>query len=248
MLTIRKRFTFIEVIEHWYQCQYKWPELLGLTAYLHVKNDVPQPPMTILKENFTIENNLTLSEDQIFEAFSKQFRNQIRQAEREGVTCYFRKDIPRFVEFFNDFARSKGINTTSVRRLEEMGDGLFLSFAELDGKLLAAHSYHFDKATGVVRTFQSASIRMEDSGLDKNLIGKANKLLHYRDMIHLKSLGAHIYDFGGYAGDKDKRNLKGIDDFKLSFGGEVVTCRNYYSIPYFIFRSAADKLNLLGHG
>ena len=149
MLKIQKKFLFFNVVEKWYECNYKWYELLGMAAYIHVKNDVPQPPFTIKRESFTIENDLTAPEEKIFEICSKQFRNQIRQAEKEGVKCYFNRDIKRFVPFFNEFAKTKGINQTSVRRLEEMGDELLLSYAELDGKIIAAHSYHYDKMSAV---------------------------------------------------------------------------------------------------
>ena len=247
MLTIRKRFFLVNVKEHWYDCQFKWYDTFKIASFMHVKGDVPQPPLTIKKHNYTIENNLLLPEEQIFGAFTKQYRNQIRQAESEGVRCYFHRDIKGFVAFFNDFAQTKGINLTSERRLEEMGDELLISYAELDGKIIAAHSYHYDKDSGVVRTFQSASIRMQEVA-DKNLIGKANKLLHYKDMLHFKSMGISTYDFGGYAGKDDKRDLKGINEFKLNFGGEVVTCTNYFTIPYFVFHTIADKLGLLGKG
>jgi lipid II:glycine glycyltransferase (peptidoglycan interpeptide bridge formation enzyme) len=245
MLTIRKKFFIFNVVEEWYECYYKWYHVFTMTAFMHVKNKVPQPLFTIKRENYTIENDLTGSEEKIFEVFSKQFRNQIRQAEKDGVNCYFHKDIKGFVVFFNEFAKAKGINQTSVRRMEEMGDELLLSYAELDGKIIAAHSYHYDKKAAVVRTFQSASIRL-DNGIEKNLIGKANKLLHFRDMIHFKKIGVQTYDFGGYAGPDDKRDLKGINDFKLNFGGEVITCTNYYTIPYFVVKTAAEKLRLVG--
>ncbi len=249
MLTIRKKFLVFTVSEHWYECRYKWYELLGMTAYLHVKNNVPKPPLTVSKPNYTIENNLELTGEQIFEAFTKQYRNQIRQAEKDGVECYFHRDIKGFVPFFNDFARSKGIHQTSERRLEEMGEELLLSYASINGKVVAAHSYHYDRESKVVRTFQSASVRLdEESGLDKNLVGKANKLLHYKDMLHFKNMGVTTYDFGGYAPPEDKRDLKGVNDFKLNFGGEIVTCRNYYTIPYYVCRVLAEKFGLLGQG
>ena len=246
MLTIKKKFGLLNVVENWYECRYQWKDLLSLTAYMHVKNDCPQPPLTVRKDNYTIENDLRLTEEEIFGAFTKQYRNQIRQAETEGVNCYFHKDIPGFVEFFNDFAATKGINLTSIQRLEEMGDELLLSYAEWNGRVLAAHSYHYDKAAGVVRTYQSASVRLTGE-LDKNLIGKANKLLHYKDMLYFKQLGIHTYDFGGYAGKDDKRDLKGINEFKLNFGEEGVSCVNYFSIPYYLLKTMAAKFGILGN-
>lgn len=248
MLTIQKKFFFIKVHEHWYQCRYKWYDIFGLHAFLHVKNLDSKPAFMVNKISHTVENDLTLSEEELFGAFSKQFRNQIKGAEKEGVVCEYNKDIERFVPFFNDFARSKGINGTSVRRLQEMGDNLLLSAAFLDGKMIVAHSYFYDRESQIVHTFQSASIRFEDCGLDKNLIGKANKLLHFKDMLHFKAEGVKTYDFGGYSPPENKRELNGINDFKLNFGGKVVECKNYLTIPYFVLKFLADKLGFLGKG
>ena len=247
MLTIRKKFFVFNVHENWYQCRYKWYELFGLNAYMHVKNMDTKPLLMVNKISHTVENNLELSEEEIVAAFSKQFRNQIKGAEKEGVTCEFNKDIERFVPFFNEFARAKGINITSVRRLQEMGENLLLSAAFLDGRMIVAHSYFYDRESQIVHTYQSASIRLEES-LDKNLVGKANKLLHYKDMLHFKQMGVKVYDFGGYSPPENKRELGGINDFKLNFGGEVVTCKNYQTIPYFIMKFLAGKLGFLGKG
>lgn len=247
MLTIRKKFFFVSVNETWYQCRYKWYDIFGLNAYMHVKDRNTKPAFMLKKISHTVENNLELSEDEIFGAFSKQFRNQIKGAEKEGVTCEFNKDIERFVPFFNEFAKSKGINVTSVRRMQEMSDYLLLSAAFLDGKLIVAHSYFYDRESQIVHTYQSASIRLEET-LDKNLVGKANKLLHFKDMLHFKQMGVKTYDFGGYSPPENKRELSGINDFKLNFGGEVVTCNNYITVPYFILKYVADKLGFLGKG
>lgn len=248
MLTISKKFFFINVHEHWYQCRFKWFELFGLNAYMHVKNLDSKPMCMLNRVSHTVENNLVMSEEEIFGAFSKQFRNQIKGAEKEGVVCAFNQDIEGFVPFFNEFAKTKGINLTSVRRMQEMGDSLLLSAAFLNGKMIVAHSYFYDLESQIVHTYQSASARFEESGIDKNLIGKANKLLHFRDMLHFKSQGVITYDFGGYSPPENKRELSGINDFKLNFGGEVVECKNYLTIPYFILKFLADKLGFLGKG
>lgn len=247
MLTIRKKFSFVSVAEHWYECRYKWYQLFGLHAYMHVKNNVAKPALMLQSESYTVENDLTLSGEEILAGFSKQYRNQVRQAEKEGVTAIYNRDIKTFVPFFNEFAKTKNISLTSERRLEEMGETLMLSHAVLNGQVLVSHSYFYDQETLVVHTYHSASVRFSDT-IDKNLVGKANKYLHYQDMLYFQSKGVKTYDFGGYAGPKDTRDLQGVNDFKLGFGGKVVPCVNYMTIPYFILKTLADKLGLLGKG
>lgn len=247
MLTIRKKFAFINVAEHWYECRYKWYQLFGLHTYVHVKNSMPKPAFMVQTESYTVENDLSLPEEELFGNFTKQYRNQVRQAEKEGVVAVYNRDIKGFVPFFNDFAKTKNISLTSERRLQEMGDTLMLSHAVLNGQILVSHSYFYDKETSVVHTYHSASVRFTEI-VDKNLVGKANKFLHYQDMLYFKSKGVQTYDFGGYAGPNDTRDLKGVNDFKLGFGGKVVTCINFMTLPYFILKSVADKLGLLGKG
>lgn len=54
------------------------------------------------------------------------------------------------------------------------------------------------------------------SNVDKNMIGRLNRWLHYEDMILLKENGFDVYDWGGY---DIKENLAGINKFKKYFGG-----------------------------
>ena len=49
-----------------------------------------------------------------------------------------------------------------------------------------------------------------------NIIGRANKRLHWEDWMYFKKLGISTYDWGGvFAYNSDN----GIDKFKEAFGG-----------------------------
>ena len=82
--------------------------------------------------------------------------------------------------------------------INNMGDSFVTSFAEMEGELLAAHSYLVDKELGIARLFHSASRRL-DQRFDRNIIGRANKLLTARDIFHFREEGFQLMDFGGYA-------------------------------------------------
>jgi hypothetical protein len=138
-------------------------------------------------------------------------------------------------------AQAKNIYTTTVDRINEMKDFFYISYAQLNGEVLVAHSYLIDPKMKIVRLFHSANRRL-DTSIDSKLIGKANKCLTFEDIIHFKNLGIETMDFGGYANNTTNKSLKGINDFKLAFGGKVVECNDYDSIFYFIIKRGFEIL------
>lgn len=239
-----KKYSIITVRECWFRNESNLFDIFRPVALLHLKDRIPVPWFFIRKNSYTVENDLTISSQEIQSNFIKALRQQIRIAEADGITCSFHNDIEGFVSFFNDFAYSKNIAPTSKGRIIEMGNNFLMSYASLNGEILVAHSYILDKEIGIARAFHSASRRL-DATIDKNLVGRANKLLHYTEIMYFKEKGFKIYDFGGYSGADDKRNLKGINEFKLSFGGKVVQCENYYSPIYLLFRRIAVFLRIV---
>ena len=56
----------------------------------------------------------------------------------------------------------------------------------------------------------------------RNLVGRANRLHHFKDMLFFKGNACNLYDFGGwYAGTEDQDRLM-INRFKEEFGGQKV--------------------------
>ncbi|ULQ54437.1 GNAT family N-acetyltransferase [Flavihumibacter fluvii] len=247
MVRFKKKFLFLNVYENWFHCDPSFIDLILPNAYLHVKNRKDKIIPGFSDITYTVENDLTLDHDTMYAGFQKSLRQQIRQSEEAGIKCYFHDDIDGFVSFFNDFAASKNLPPTSKRRIEEMEGFLKLSYAELDGMVLVAHSTLVDEKNKIVRAFHSASKRLDDS-FDKSLIGKANKVLHYRDMTHFKELGYEVYDFGGYTENTEDKALQGINNFKLLFGGQKVACTNYYTVSYYIMRKIGQWIGALEKG
>ena len=52
-----------------------------------------------------------------------------------------------------------------------------------------------------------------------------NKLLHIKDMEWFRERGYLLYDWGNI---HSSQNPNGIDKFKMSFGGEIVTVYNSF--------------------
>ncbi len=243
MVNFRKKFYLFKVTDTWFRYQYHWKDLFALRMYSFV-----QQPEKIKKSNcvktvsHTVELPLNQELDTILSNFKPTVKQEIRKAEKEGINCMFKDDIDTFIPFFNAFAAQKKIYPAKRETIESIGTNFKTSFAMLNGEILVAHSYIVDEELGITRLFQSASKRL-DENFDRKLIGYANKLLTAKDIEFFKGIGYKMMDFGGYAENTDDKSLKGINDFKLSFGGQKATCINYQSLPYFVLRKISEKLD-----
>ncbi len=243
MVSYKKKLYFINVHISWFGYKYNLWDFFSFNAGMHVKNNQNKKVPGIRADTHTLELDLTQDTESIFAGFAKQIRQQYKISENEGITTYFHSDIDGFVHFFNNFASRKNTFTTSRRRIEEMGDNLKLAYAEHNGEILAAHSYLADEDTGVVRHMHSATKRLDDM-TDKNLVGRANKYLTVKDILYFKENGFTTFDFGGYAAETKDESLQGINKFKLLFGGKLVGCKNYYSLPYWASKKIVNSLGL----
>lgn len=80
---------------------------------------------------------------------------------------------------------------------------------------MVIHFYLVDDSISRARLMWSARDLESDTS-------RFNKLLHWKDLLHLKnSLKMKTYDFGGLGMNKEE--VAGIDRFKMHFGGTVVT-------------------------
>ncbi|MES2851253.1 MAG: hypothetical protein V4685_19550 [Bacteroidota bacterium] len=245
MIRYYKKFYFLKVYENWFQYKYRLKDAIGLNVYWHIKKQDTKKIPAIKFISHTIELDLLQDADTINGNFSKQIRQQARIAETDGINCTFQNDIDVFVEFFNEFAKKKNTDLVSKRRMEELGDGIKLSFASHNGEILAVHSYLTDNEAGIVRHHHAATRRLDDQ-VDKNLIGRANKYLTVKNILYFKEQGYKTFDFGGYAKDTLNESLKGINNYKLLFGGTVVESVNYYSYGYWLFKKLSKLLGLQG--
>ncbi len=243
MVRFKKKFYLFKVTDTWFRCESSLADFFSLRMYSYVqKPDAARVTGCIKSLSYTVELPLNKSMDEITAGFRKTVVQEIRKAETEGIQCVFRDDIDTFIPFFNDFAAAKKIYPAQRGMIESIGTNFKTTFAMLGNDILAAHSYIVDKELGVARLFQSASKRL-DENFDRKLIGLANKLLTAKDIAYFKDQGFVLMDFGGYAENTEDKSLKGINEFKLSFGGQKSTCVNYHSVPYYILRKISEKLD-----
>ena len=244
MVSYYKKIYFLKVCESWFSYKFNLKNVFSFNVFFHLKNSTKWIP-AVKVYSHTLELDLQQTNEEIFANFSKQIRQQIRVAEKENTNCFFKNDVENFVAFFNEFAAKKDTWQTSEDRMRNIGENVKISFATNNGIILAAHSYIVDNEIGIVRHLHSASKRLDET-FDKNLIGRANKYLTITDIIYFKENGFKVFDFGGFAKDTENESLKGINNYKLQFGGKLVRCTNYYSFNYWLLKKIFKLLNLSG--
>jgi hypothetical protein len=212
----------------WYDPQPKfrpWPP----TIYYHSSLKDPVPGL-VRKPFWTLLVDLSVDEAALMAGLNGTTRTQVRQAEKLGIVCG-PGTAETFLPFFEEFAKEKGIEGTSPEKLESFGTSLRVTEARLDGVVLAMHVWLLDADLGRLRLIHSATGRFADPE-HQNASGRANRLLHWWEMVTFRAQGVRTYDWGGYAKDTEDQAKKGINQFKDGFGGSLVEESHYY--PFYL--------------
>ena len=192
----------------------------------------------------TLYTNIYESEGDILKKFKSNVRNEISRAEKEGCLVTFNVEKKMFLSLYNEFAKLRKIQTITIDDYDSFGDNLVLTAAYYNNEYLAYHAYIVDRDDFKVILLHSGTSRLEDlsvSSISKAMIGRANRFLHFKDMIYFKSQGFLFYDWGGVVLDHNDSEFKGIDDFKLSFGGYL---KEYYASYSFFYWWTLKIINL----
>jgi hypothetical protein len=168
--------------------------------------------------------------DRLLKGLGKNTRYEIRRAdERDGVVTQLfieptAEEAESFVAFYDDFAASKGVPPINRPQLEALrkATALALSIArDPDESPLVWHAYVV-RGSRARLTHSASLFRLERDANRRAELGRANRLLHWSDMMAFRSLAFDCYDFGGwYQGSRDEALLR-INAFKGEFGGEIV--------------------------
>jgi hypothetical protein len=180
------------------------------------------------KDFYTIHLDLTRDPNSLLSEFSETCRYQIRRAERDELKqeawMSARGDVVEdFIVFFDRFARGKGLPPAPAERLHTLARAgvLDLSAVSRDDDALVWHAYL--RAGNRARLLHSASLfREHDDTGTRSLIGRANRYLHWHDLLRYQDAGIPLFDFGGWYSGQDDEELLRINAFKESFGGRVV--------------------------
>lgn len=223
MLRYRKRRMRFE--ELWFDDR---PDAEPVDIRIH--NQMPQPPSGLrVEEKRTILIDLARDEDELFGAIKKDSRNEIRRAIKDGVHCQLLdagSSAVRmmFYDFYDDFVRDRKLNPLDRVRLDVMAanDRLVLTEArDAQGGRCVVHAY-LRHAARARLLFSVSDLPRVTHKAQRNLIGRANRLLHWEDMQQFRRKGVRFYDFGGWYAGEENQELLRINRFKEEFGGETV--------------------------
>ncbi len=178
------------------------------------------------KKFMTLISDLTQSEGELLSLIAKNTKYKIKRAARENC-CADVVSLDEFAPFFNEFAPSKNLHPLTKKNIETLKPySIATAVKAVNTPILAMHLYLIDKSISRVRLLYSATVNRKETDLDLNFVGRANRFLHWDDMLRFKSMNIKNYDWGGIAGTDDPAT-SGIDDFKKAFGGYEVHENHY---------------------
>jgi len=233
MIVVKKNKFGLLSSQKWFPQSIRSFDCLKITMYKQVDINIKAPGFFIKELSYTLHNDLTINEDEILKHFSSTIKNEIRRADREGNTFIYNENKNNFLMIFNAFALQKGIASQSVDSLNVYGNNLILTSTSISNIITAVHSYIVDFDLKKVRLLHSATQRFSEN-LDKSMIARSNKYLHFMDMKKFKNDGFEIYDWGGISFGAEDISLKGINNFKEQFGGVLIKQYNLYSPLYYL--------------
>lgn len=232
----------IEIQRKWALCKDVWfdepwsPKGSDLILFYHWKEPVNRSAQA---EVHSLQIDLTEEESAIFGRFSSSTRNQVNRAKKEGVVFESWTEPPgriidEFFSFFGEFERERGLgggsaNSEWLRGYAAQGGILLTRASDPGGKMLVWHSYYRNQQW--VRQLQSVSFFSSSQEKDeRNAVARANRFLHWMDMLECRRLGISHFDFGGiYSGSSDEKLLR-VNAFKQEFGG-TRTLRYHSILP-----------------
>jgi hypothetical protein len=214
---------FVRILDYYYD----EPPECAAADIVRYNHWTTLPPGRVF-ESHTILLDLTQGPEQILAGMDKGLRYELRRAEGGGFTT-LHHDAPdaatlhSFCEFYDAFAKRKGLPPISRRRLNVLAGSrnLRLSAVTRDGATLVWHAY--TRFPPRIRLLHSASVnRPNNSPAERQQIGRANRFLHWDDIQTFRGAGMTVLDLGGWYAGSDGTERLGINAFKEEFGGTIV--------------------------
>ena len=221
--------------------------------FIYCKNKVDANGFECKKE-LTLITDLTQDLDTIWMGMNRNSQRNIKRAETLGIKISIRKDFNQFYKIYLSLFRKKGI----LPFLRMFGFGIIpldvmekygtLFVAEYDGEILEGTVYLENKHD--VYSWAGASKRFEVDSKKAGLIACASRLCIWEAMKHYKENNKIVYDHGGMWPQEEAENdarKEGINRYKLSFGGDIVTRYSYskvYSNMYNFMQKLYSLRNL----
>ena len=219
MICINGRGAIYGVV--WYDEEPPGDSSVDIVMYLQRKAPIADARHTPF---LSLVTDLSVEEDAITDSFGETSRYQIRRAEtKDGLRMEFIVDpesrLDEFRAFFDAFARQKALAPADPQWLVAACKArqLALSLASRNGEALVWHAHVMSGNTARLQHSGSGFRNRENDY--RALVGRANRWLHWRDMLRFKEMGIQRYDWGGLFEDESVPERAGINKFKKAFGG-----------------------------
>jgi hypothetical protein len=202
------------------------PARAGVDILVHRYRAVPVADARTLPLH-SLRTDLAAPPEAIAARFEESCGRQIRRAERQDGLRYElfaapADELQQFAAFYDVFARRKGLWLADRHWLTRAAAAhqLALSCVSSGGERIVWHAHI--RARRTVQLTHSVSQFRDVNGEQRSMIGRANRWLHWHDMLAFKSEGAVHYDWGGMFVDESTPECAGINRFKRAFGGTPV--------------------------
>lgn len=235
-------FNWIKKKEIWFA---EKPNPLGIlnSFYSICAYEKPMIGYTTIPYYTKIIDLATFTGETLLQSFHKSCIYKIRRAEREGVSFHIENSFDKFESFYNEFAKEKGLPAIE-KKVRAFKTTFFITKATFNEEVIVMHSYIVDKKIGRAFMHHSASLFRDESDSGKrNIIGMANRFLHYMDMVYFLKRGYKTYDLGGYGYKSDAPEIQGINRFKDEFNGRLVREHHYYPFWRGLYKTLQKRLN-----
>jgi hypothetical protein len=172
----------------------------------------------------TLLSDLSSDEDILWTQIHRRTREYIKSAGADPAyeIQWFAVDPDfRFYDVIAEFCARKDLWVPPREYYRSYVDNSIISCGFVDGALAVLHVHLLDPAIGRVRLLWSARAPGR-ADVSEKTTASLNKLLHWENLQHFRNaLKLTTYDWGGVA--LTDASLSGVDRFKQSFGGTLVT-------------------------
>ena len=189
-------------------------DIFRLTRYYYPRKN---PLIGFVKQKvYTAYIDISIDSKIFFSNFKKNTRYEINRAKREGIVFEVEEDLELFYNYYNEFAKSKNLELLRFETLLKYKESMIITKAIKDNSILSMHVHLYNKELAIL-LYSASQFRNIEDNRTRNLIGYANRFLHFEEMLYFKKMGCSIYDFGGYAYKTEDKIAKRINQFKDSF-------------------------------
>lgn len=225
-----------------------FPPKADIHAYFQLSSPMQLTKKSCIhRQTLHLQINLDKSEQALMQDMSRTTRYKIRRAKKDGLTITYTtapdlKDVRAFSDFYNSFARAKGIESCKEEKLTALMESkqlIIMSVYQKDGLMLASSAVIANNKTAI--GLYTASARFAYREISGQLMSRANRYLHWVELIYFKNKGFHTFDLMSLTMDKNNTDHQEVNHYKRSFGGE-----EQYVYQSFVPQSLYGVLSIWG--